>query len=70
MLVINNLDANGVKRSVEMLAQAIAESQAIVIPGVFRGVMSLMVRENSLLHFSVILLSKNRLPSFLISVMV
>ena len=37
MLVINNLDANGVKRSVEMLAKAIAESQAIVIPGGFSG---------------------------------
>ena len=37
MLVINNLDASGVKRSVELFAQAIAKSQAIVIPGGFSG---------------------------------
>lgn len=37
MLVINNLNASGVKRSVELFAQAIGKSQAIVIPGGFSG---------------------------------
>ena len=37
IIVLNNLDASGVKRSVELFANAIAHSQAIVIPGGFSG---------------------------------
>ena len=60
IVVIRNLTAEDVARSVETVASKIADSQMIFIPGGFSGVMSLMAPLSSLQLSSVILPLRKR----------